>query len=353
MCILLGVSMPQVNSISVENIPSNTYYVDREKKKEEIYKNEDHIHKQGPLSGLKAELYETENTLLTYFPKGFMGSKNSNFHEFLSMGRVPYVIGSIMLIGLYSFANGKYNVQDKASANNAAKCFGAGVVMYAIGKWLTKKIAHLGIKMSTGVPLDLRYTRKIPTLPEPGQEKGIVEKEYAGVFESVDFFRKDLLKQDSELNHNGDMHYFNDKIVQKAGYGKDTNSSYQIADPKIRELKARTTALENITSYITAATGVALGSQEAFKQLKFVKHEGFVMNMKTALSSAKNAVINSFKELWKGNNKNFLTKHYGKALILSSIAATILTWLVPSKGFKSNPDTMKSKVNNKKEYEVC
>ena len=89
MCILLGVSMPQVNSISVENIPSNTYYVDREKKKEEIYKNEDHIHKQGPLSGLKAELYETENTLLTYFPKGFMGSKTATSMNFYQWEEFP------------------------------------------------------------------------------------------------------------------------------------------------------------------------------------------------------------------------------------------------------------------------
>ncbi len=349
---LLGVNMPQIQNINVENIPSNTYYVATEKKREDIYKNEDHIHKQGPLSGAKAELYETENALLTYMPKGFMGSKNSNFHEFLSMGKIPNIIGSVLLIGLYSFANGKYNSHDANCAKQGAKCFGAGVVLYALGKWASKKIAHAGIKASTGVPLDLRYTRKIPTLPEPGQEKGIVEKEYAKVFESVDFFRKDLLLKDSELNH-GDMHYFNDKVVQKAGYGKDTNSSYQIADPKIRELKARTTALENITSYIAAATGVALGSQKAFENIKLGKNQGIIKNIRTTTRSVTQAVPKAFKQLWKGSDKNIITKNYGKALILSSLAATALTWLIPVKGFKKNPETMKSRVDNKKEYEVC
>lgn len=349
---MLGENMPQVPKVSIEDIPRNSYYVDKNKKKEDIYKNEDHIHRQGPLSGLNAELYETENALLTYFPKGFMGSKNSNFHEFLAMGRIPYIIGSIMLMGLYSFANKFYNAQDAGWAAKAAKCFGAGVVAYAVGNWAVKKIAHAGIKLSTGVPLDLRYIRKIPTLPEPGQEKGIVEKEYAKVFESVDFFRKDLLLKDSELNH-GDMHYFNDKIVQKAGYGKDTNSSYQIADPKIRELKARTTALENITSYIMAATGVALGNQETFETLKIGRKEGLVCNVKTTLTSVKNKVIEGLQQMWKGNDKNIITKHYGKALILGSLLATFLTWFIPSRGFKSNPNTMKSTVDNKKEYEVC
>ena len=352
MCILLGVNMSQIQSISVENIPSNTYYVATEKKKEDVFKNEDHIHKQGPLSGLKAELYETENALLTYFPKGFMGSKNSNFHEFLALGRIPNIIGSIMLIGLYSFANGKFNSSDGHQANMNAKRFGAGVVFYALAKWASKKIAHSAIKANTNVPLDLRYTRKIPTLPEPGQEKGIVEKEYAKVFESVDFFRKDLLLKDSEFNH-GDMHAFSDKVVQKAGYPEDTNSSYQIADSKISELKARTTAMENITSYIAAATGVALGSQEAFKNITKGPEKNILKQVKTALHSVCDNLPKACKQLWKGNDKNIITKNYGKALVLGTLISTCLTWLIPVKGFKTNPNTMKSKVDSKKEFEVC
>lgn len=343
--------MTQVPSISVDKIPSNTYVVAKEQKKEAIYKNEDHIHKQGPLSNFAAEAYETGNALLTYFPKGFMGSKNSNFHEFLTMGRIPNVIGSVMLIGLYTFANSKFNLSDARSANLNAKCFGAGVVLYALGNWALKKIAHTGIKLSTGVPLDLKYTRKIPTLPEPGREKGIVEKEYAGVFESVDFYRKDLLAKDSELNH-GDMHYFDNKIVEKSGYGKNINSAYQIADSKIRELKARTTAMENITGYIVAATGVALGSQKAFENIILGKGQGIIKNIKTTLSSVATALPESIKQLWKGTNKNLITKYYGKALCLATLIATFLTWYIPSKGFKTNPNTMKSRIDKKKDYEV-
>ena len=52
-------------------------------------------------------------------------------------------------------------------------------------------------------------------------------------------------------------------------------------------------------------------------------------------------------------NKNALTKHFGKGLIIASGAMTILTWLIPTIGFKHNPNTVKTKVDTNKEQEVC
>ena len=63
-----------------ESLPKTGYLVSKEEKKEKIYKNESHIHKQGPLSGVKAGAHRLYNDILTYFPKGFAGSKNLKSH---------------------------------------------------------------------------------------------------------------------------------------------------------------------------------------------------------------------------------------------------------------------------------
>jgi len=424
----------------VENLPKVGYYVSKEEKKENIYKDESYIHKQGPLSGVKAEAHKLYSDFLVYFPKGFQGSKNSDFYEYLSLGMVPYLIGSAMLIGVYSGAKNQYLDPSKMAAGNIAKSMGAGVVLYGIGKWLSKKISHKLIKASTGVDLDMRYLNKVSELPENGNDKGITRVQYPGVFDSADFPRKDLIAQDSELNYDN-VYAYEDKIAKKAGFKNKLSAPNQVMWPKIRELKVRATALENVSKYIMAATGVALGSQKAFENLqlknpnkltltplgdgtKGIKSindlfgnirtigKNVVTNFKTSFKNAQigmdgikdsfklkkdnfkyisenakqiwqnrakdtpitqtlqeikkmadgtkvsnNGIFatlkNGFKQLWNGTDRNFLTKHLGKVLIGASIVSTVLSWLVPTIGFKKNPDTMVSRVDGKKDYEVC
>ncbi len=341
MCRLFGVNMQQIQSPSVENLPKIGYYVSKDEKKEKIYQTESHIHKQGPLSGIKVEAHKLSNDILTYFPKGFAGSKNSDFYEYLSLGKVPYLIGSAMLIGLYCLSNGKFNSKDAAAAGKYANRMGAGVVLYGLGKWASQKLTHIGIKLTTGVPLDLKLLNKVNELPENGQEKGVVRTQYPGVLDSADFPRKDKTALYGELEHN-DIYYFEDQILKKAGYKTKQNDPGQTAWPKIRQVKVRTTALENFSKYITAATGVALGFQEAFGNIK-------LKNPKSILTALKEGA----KELWKGTDRNAITKNYGKALVIASAASTLLAWLIPTIGFKTKPDTMKSKVDKNKEYEVA
>lgn len=426
-----------VQKVNVDNLPKVGYYVSKEQKKEKIYRTEPHIHKQGPLSGVKAEAHKLYNDVLAYFPKGFAGSKNSDFYEYLSLGKIPYLIGSALLIGLYCAANKNYNSQSASAAGNVAKKMGMGVVLYGIGKWLSKTISHKLIKASTGVDLDYRYLNKVNELPETGQEKGMTRIQYPGVFDSADFPRKDLIAQDNELNYEN-IYAYEDKIAKKAGFKDKLNAPNQTIWPKIRELKVRTTALENISKYIMAATGVALGSQKAFEGLKtggkipFIERvlnseelkkyqelnktknfQNIYTNTKTITKGAKrslgqkiqkigtrliesskesgkesflqklisknaqegvfetikeagreiykhvpgkkifNIFKDAFKQLWQGNDRNILTKHFGKALIIASAVSTLITWLVPTIYFKKNPSTIKSKVDTKKEYEVC
>ena len=280
--------MQQISSISVDKLPNSGYLVNDEEKKKKFFQTESHIHKQGPLTGLKAGAHKLTNDIFTYYPKGFAGSKNSDFYEYLSMSMIPNLVGSAMMIGLYSGANLLFNSADKISANKVAKRMGAGVVLYSLFKWAFQKITHSGIKASTGVDLDMRYIKKVNELPELGQEKGFVRTQYPGVYDSVNFYRSDLLAKDGEINH-GNVYYHDDKIIKKAGFSEKLNAPNQAASVKIKEVKARTTAMENIGKYIAAATGVALGSQQAFDNLKGI----------CKLVEGKNA--KEISELLKGN----------------------------------------------------
>ena len=333
--------MTQVNSIKYESIPKNTYLVSKDEKKEKFYKNESHIYKQGPLACVNTGAHKLYNDIVTYFPKGFKGSKNSDFYEFLSLGMVPYILGGAVMAGLYGICHRQISVENQEKALGVMKNAAAGVVLYAAGKAIAPKISHTILHATTGIPLDLKYINKVNELPEPGQEKGLVRKQYPGVYDSVQFYRSDLLSKDAEMNH-GNVYYHDDKVAKKAGF-KDAHdaSTNQIAGYKIRGVKARATALDNFTKYIPATTGVALGFQKAFSEMK--------SNPKTWGKTLKDAC----QQLWKGNDRNILTKHAGKALIIGSVIGTTLSWLIPTVAFKTNPDTMKSKVNTEKEYEVC
>ncbi len=94
-------------TINYGKLPNIGYISSIEERKKRIFENEPHIHEQNALSGISAEADKLKNSMVSYFPKGFAGSKNSDFYEYLSLGKIPYLIGSIMLIALYRGAKGK------------------------------------------------------------------------------------------------------------------------------------------------------------------------------------------------------------------------------------------------------
>ncbi len=336
--------MQQVKSPNLENLSKTGYYVSKDDKKEHFDKNESHIHKQSPLNGLKAGAHKLSNDVFTYFPKGFQGSKNSDFYEFLSLGMFPYIAGSATMIAAYCFGKKSYNAQDAHKAVDVAKNVAAGVGLYAAGKWLSPKLSRTMIHASTGIDLDMYYINKVNELPEQGEEKGKVRIQYPKVFDSVDFYRRDLLDKEGEINHN-DVYYYYDKAAKKMGYKEKLNDSKQAVDPAIRQLKVRATAMENISKYIVAACGVLIGWQAAFKNIKFEVPKSFD-SFKHQLGVIPKALKDGTKQLWEGSKG-------GKALIIAAVAATALDWLIPTIGFKKRPDTIKTKIDPKKESEVC
>lgn len=333
--------MQQISSPSVENLPKIGYFVNNEEKKEKYYKNESHIPKKDLFLGAKAEVHKLHNDIFTYFPKAFAGSKNSDFYEFLSLGKVPNLIGSATLIALPLAANRFFNAQDAKYAGISGRQAAAGVVLYAIGKWAYQKLARTAINASTSIDLDMKYVNKKNELPEPGQDKGLVRTQYPGVYDSFQFFRSDLLTKDGEMNH-GNAYHYDDKVTKKAGFKDKLNASNQTASEKIRGVKARTTALENIGKYVVAATGVLYGFQEAFGNISLKQPRSILTALKDGAA-----------QLWRGTDRNVFTKHFGKAMVIASVAVTALTWLIPTIGFKNKPNTIKTQIDTKKEFEVC
>ena len=55
-------------------------------------------------TGLKIQANKLKNAFTEYPKKGLKGSKNANFYQFLTMGTVPYLVGSATLIGVFNFA---------------------------------------------------------------------------------------------------------------------------------------------------------------------------------------------------------------------------------------------------------
>ncbi len=349
--------MTKVNSVNINNLPRIGYLSSKEEKKEKFYENEAHIYKQGLFTGLQTTVHRLENDIFTYFPKGFAGSKNSDFYEYLSLGMVPYLVGSGLMYGLYKCANNAFKLTDKAMADSVANKMGAGILLYGLGKMYSRKLSRSLIHASTGVNLDMKYMNRVNELPEPGQDKGIQRIQYPGVFDSVTFYRCDLLDKDSELNHDSAYWYY-DKVAKRAGYKEPLNNPNQEMSPKLKQLKARATALENISKYIVAATGVAIGSQEGFGKMTlnkvFSKTTKFDFKaLKGNIQGLAKAFVESSKQLWAGTKQNSITKNYGKALIIASGVSVLMSWLVPTIGFKTKHNTMNSKVDTKKDYEVC
>ena len=54
---------------------------------------------------VKIGLDKFTKAFTVYPARGLKGSINSNFYEFLTMGTVPYVIGSLTMMGIFNSVN--------------------------------------------------------------------------------------------------------------------------------------------------------------------------------------------------------------------------------------------------------
>ena len=281
---------------------------------------------------------KTLNAMTEYPVKGLKGDVNSDFYEFLSMGIIPYLVGSGMFIAMFNLVN--KHLTERASLRG--KKMGLGVILYGLGKTLSNDLVTRPVAWSTGVDLELPYRNIYCTLPtKPGAEAEIDHKhQQRKVYDSIEFFRKDLIAKHPDYG----VKYY-DGIAKKLGMGENLNDSVTETTPIIQSIVASTKTAKSLSSYCWGAAGVCLAAQDDwadfFKALsdrpKYIAKdgEGFFSKAGGKLSNtAKNIykLTGTFaktfgkacKSLWVGKSNGFM-KHAGKAWLLFTTALTIGT----------------------------
>lgn len=262
------------------------------------------------------------NAITLYPAKGLKGNKNANFYEFLTMGTVPYLVGSGMLMAVFNMANKHFGAFERSKAGPLGKKMAMGVLFYGLAKQASKTLINTPVKLMTGVDSELPYAKVIYELPDDINDTDITSIEYHKVFESVEFPRWDLLYGDETKGQK--RNYYFDKVAKKLGMGTNLNDSDQEVKPRIKEIIVKSNVAKNISSYLWAALGVGLAFQKPWENffnvatLKFWKGKEF----KTSAKSFGRNLVESAKTLYSGEGQKF--KHGGKALLYTALASSIL-----------------------------
>jgi len=282
---------------------------------------------------------KTLNAITEYPVKGLKGDVNSDFYEFLSMGIIPYLVGSGMFIAMFNLLN--KHLTEKASLRG--KKMGLGVLMYGLGKTLSNDLVTRPVAWSTGVDVELPYRNIYCTLPtKPGAEAVIDHKhQQRKVYDSIEFFRKDLIAKHPDYG----VKYY-DGIAKKLGMGDNLNDSVTETTPIIQSIVASTKTAKSLSSYCWAAAGVCVAIQNDWAEFfrafsnrpKYFakKGDGFFSKMGGKISNTGRNTWNlsktflktfgkACKSLWKGGHGGVFNRHAGKAWLLFTAALTAIT----------------------------
>ena len=322
----------------------------KEKAKELPY-SEDTLLKNNFLTRTRIGFDKFTNALTLYPAKGIKGSRNSNFYEFLTMGSVPYIVGSLMLMSVFNSANKHFDVFSKSKAGPIGRKMALGVLFYGIAKQISKSFISMPVKTMTGVDLNIPYAKFVNEHPEYPNDSDITSIEYHKVFESVDFpYWQMLYNEDNGKPRN---EYF-DKVGKKLGLGSNLNDSDQEVKPLIKEILIKAKTATNLSTYLWAATGVALAFQEPWENFFKVMSFKFWDKAKITKSAIafKDSLVDSAKAFYHGEGRG-LQKHAGKILLGAAIASPVLGVInVMSISGKPSKLSAGDVIDNKEKYVV-
>ncbi len=263
------------------------------------------------------------NAITLYPAKGLNGNRNSNFYEFLTMGQVPYLLGSGTLMAVFNSANKHFAPFAKEKASALGKKMALGVLFYGMAKNMSKSLITTPIHLLTGVDTEVPYAKVNYELPDDINDTDITSIEYHKVYESVEFPRWDLMYMDAKSGKPRNAYY--DKVARKLGLGSNLKDSDQEVKPRIKEIVVKSKVAQNLTSYLWAATGVALAFQKPWEEffevatLKFWKGKEFNKSVKTFGKSLER----SMKSFYLGDGSKY-SKYTGKAMLFTSLGASAL-----------------------------
>lgn len=301
-----------------------TFRSNKEEKNNDPYEH-DTLLKNNFATRTRIGLEQFTKAFTVYPARGLKGSKNSNFYEFLTMGTVPYVIGSITLMSIFNSAAKHFAAFDKTKSLKLGNKMALGVIFYALMKSISKSFVNVPVKMATGIDTELPYAKVNYLLPESEDDKDLTSTEYHKVGESVDFTRWDLLYKTGKGEILNERY---DKIAKKNGLGSNLNDSDQDVKPIYKEVLVKSKLAKSISSYLWAATGVALAFQKPWENyfrvatLKFWKGKEFTHSLKVFGQS----FVDSAKELYRGTPGSFsvFERHSGKLMIGAALASTVI-----------------------------
>lgn len=296
-----------------------------------------------PLTKLKTKWKKFKN-LSDYVYRGLKGDQDTNFYEYLSLGKIPYFIGGPMLAAVFAFGLTRNNPQARASSAVRTKQIAAGVALYYLGAWLAKKVVDIPVRIFRGVDLNHPYENVIDGKATSKDGDSPKKIEYHNAYESVDFTRWDLIAGDDTSEENKAKKEKFNSLAEKFGIDKNVQNPDVALKDSIKKLIVSATAFKYALMAPFVALGVGLAGQEAwgnigkglwqnikniFTPKAAVIEEDGIRNIGINLKQRAyiagdiikgnlvNPIKDSFKSLWK-NSK------IGKAIILTSIIAPVL-----------------------------
>ena len=285
---------------------------------------------------------KTLNSLIEYPAKGLAGHVNSDFYEFLSMGIIPYIAGSATLMAVFNLVNKSLRPKARIFAGNNGKKMALGVLLYGAGKNLTGDLVTKPVAYATGVDIELPYRNVYYPLPTEAGANANIMPEHQGrkVFDSREFFRKDLLEKDPRYG----KEYYN-KVAKKLGLGENLNDPVTETTPIIQNIISTTKTAKSLSTYAWAAAGVGLAMQDSWHDLfdavsnrkRYVSKSGdkfgtkittrvknFGYNTVDITKTFGKSFVKACKSLWQGETGvTGIRKHAGKAWIIFSAALTL------------------------------
>lgn len=277
--------------------------------------SKDTLLKNNPWTRMRISMDKVANAFTVYPVKGLRGSRNSNFYEFLTMGTVPYLVGSGMLMAVFNGPNSKYNPFQGAKARSLGRKAALGVLFYGVMKEFSKSFITKPVQLLTGVDTTVPYAKFIYELPENKYDTDITSIEYHQAMESTEFPRWDLLYSDEASGKPRNAKY--DKIAKKLGMGENLKDSDQEVKPRIKEIVVKTMTAKNLSSYLWAALGVCVACQDSWDD--FFASKGF---KKSAIQFGK-SLKESMIEFYKGSGSGW-RKYGGKTLLGAAVLSSVL-----------------------------
>ncbi len=311
--------------LPISNFNNKHNFQGNETEKKKLAYDKDTLLKNNFATRTRIGFDKFTNALTLYPAKGLKGDKNANFYEFLTMGTVPYIVGSLMLMSVFNSANKYFAPFARSKAGAIGRKMALGVLFYGLLKPITKTFVTQPVKWLTGIDTEVPYAKVNYELPDDISDTDITSIEYHKAYESKEFPRWDLFYK-SEANGDTRNEYF-DKVAKRIGLGENLNDSDQEVKPLIKKIAVKTDMAKTLSSYLWAATGVAYAFQSPWENyfnvatLKFWKFNKF----KHSLKVLKDTAVDSAKEFWKGQKgAKGWEKHTGKIMFALAAASSVL-----------------------------